>query len=124
MKQKNRNEIKLEDTWDLTYIFKDKNEFDKNLEDAKKLLPEISKYKGRLLASADSLLSFLEFSDDIERKLYKLYYYAHLSLDVDTTNTNSQEMEGKVSNLLQEYSVLSSFVIPELLKSNYDVVIK
>ncbi len=124
MKQKNRNEIKLEDTWDLTYIFKDKNEFDKNLEDAKKLLPEISKYKGRLLASADSLLSFLEFSDDIERKLYKLYYYAHLSLDVDTTNTNSQEMEGKVSNLLQEYSVLSSFVIPELLKSNYDVVLK
>ena len=34
----------------------------------------------------------LKLSDDIERKLYKLYYYAHLSLDVDTTNTVSQEL--------------------------------
>ena len=123
MKQKNRNEIKIEDTWDLTYIFKSKEEFDNNLKLTKNLLPKISEYKGKLLESDKSLLSFLELSDELERKLYKLYYYAHLSLDVDTTNTLSQEMEGKVSNLLQEYSVLSSFVIPELLKSNYDVVL-
>ena len=122
MKQKNRSEIKLEDTWDLTYIFKDKKAFLKALEEVKPLIFDISKYKGKILESAQNLLSFLKFSDDIERKLYKLYYYAHLSLDVDTTNTSSQEMEGKVSNLLQEYSVLSSFVVPELLKSNYSVL--
>ena len=123
MKQRNRSEIKLEDTWDLTYIFKNKDEFLKSLNETKKLIPEISKYKGKLLENDKNLLEFLEFSDQLERKLYKLYYYAHLSLDVDTTNTSSQEMEGKVSNLLQEYSVLSSFVIPELLKSDYKIVL-
>ena len=122
MKQKNRSEIKLEDTWDLTYIFKDKEDFFKALEEVKPLLSKVSNYKGKLLESDKTLLSFLEFSDEIERKLYKLYYYAHLSLDVDTTNTSSQEMEGKVSNLLQEYSVLSSYVVPELLKGEYTLV--
>ena len=124
MKQKNRSEIKIEDTWDLTYIFKNKEEFFESLKETEKIIPEISKYKGKLLENDKSLLEFLEFSDEIERKLYKLYYYAHLSLDVDTTNTSSQEMEGKVSNLLQNYSVLSSFVIPELLKSDYNKVLE
>ena len=124
MKQKNRSEIKIEDTWDLTYIFKNKEEFFKSLKETEKIIPEISKYKGKLLENDKNLLEFLEFSDEIERKLYKLYYYAHLSLDVDTTNTSSQEMEGKVSNLLQNYSVLSSFVIPELLKSDYNKVLE
>ena len=124
MKQKNRSEIKIEDTWNLTYIFKSKNDFSKSLEEIKNIIPEITKYKGKLLTSDKKLLEFLEFSDEVERKLYKLYYYAHLSLDVDTTNTDSQEMEGKVSNLLQEYSVLSSFVIPELLKGEYNTILE
>ncbi len=124
MKQKNRSEIKIEDTWDLTYIFKNEKDFFKELENVKPLLSKVTEYKGKLLESDEMLLSFLEFSDDIERRLYKLYYYAHLSLDVDTANTKSQEMEGKISNLLQEYGILSSFVVPELLKSDYEIVEK
>ena len=124
MKQRKRSEIKEEDTWDLTYIFKDEDEFKKCFENTKEEIKEISSYKGKILKDSDTLLSYLEYDDDIERKLYKLYYYAHLSLDVDTTNTTSQEREGKVSNLLQEYSVLSSFVLPELLKGDYNTVKK
>ena len=124
MKQKKRSEININDTWDLTYIFKNDNEFNKSLNEVNDLINNVENYKGKILNSSDSLLSFLEFSDDIERKLYKLYYYAHLSLDVDTTNTKYQEMEGKVSNLLQKYNILSSFVIPEFLEGNYDDVIK
>ena len=117
--QKLRKDIKVEDTWDLTYIFKDEKEFFDSLELVKDEMKSITNFKGHILDSSDSLLKFLEESDNIERKLYKLYYYAHLNLDVDTTNTHFQELEGKVSNLLQEYSISTSFVIPELLKGNY-----
>lgn len=123
MKQKLRSEIKLEDTWDLTHIFKNDEEFNSSLSGAKEEIKKISEYKGRILESDSTLLSFLELSDDVERKLYKLYYYAHLNLDVDTTNTKYQEMEGKVTNLMQEYSVLTSFVLPEMLKEDYDKVL-
>ena len=124
MKQKLRSEIKKEDTWDLTYIFKNDDEFNKSLEKTREEIKKISEFKGKLLESSDILLSFLEYSDEIERKLYKLYYYAHLTLDTDTTNTESQTKEGKVTNLLQEHGILSSFVLPELLKGDYDVVKK
>ena len=124
MRQKLRSEIKEEDTWDLTYIFKDEKVFNEVYEEAKEEIKEVSNYRGKLLKSSDSLLSFLKFSDQIERKLYKLYYYAHLNLDVDTTNTKSQTKEGKVSKLMQDYGVLSSYVLPELLKGDYDIVKK
>ena len=122
MKQRLRSEIKEEDTWDLTYIFKNDDEFNKSLEEAKNEIKKVSEFKDKILNNSETLLSFLEYSDEIERKLYKLYYYAHLSLDVDTTNTKSQTKEGLVSNLIQEYSVLSSFVMPELLKGDYNKV--
>ena len=122
MRQRLRNEIKEEYTWDLTYIFKDENEFNKSFDEAKEEIKKVSSFKGKLLENSDSLLSYLEYSDEIERKLYKLYYYAHLNLDTDTTNTISQAKEGKIARLLQEYSVLSSFVLPELLKGDYEKV--
>ena len=124
MKQKRQDEINVADTWDLTYIFKNEKEFNDALNDAKDKIKDVTRYKGKLLDSSDNLLSYLKFDDNMERSLYKLYYYAHLNLDVDTTNTTSQEREGKVTNLLQEYSVLSSFVLPELLKGDYDKVKK
>ena len=124
MKQKKRSEIDIDDTWDLTLIFKDEDEFNKALDDAKNEIKKIKDYEGKILESSDTLLSFLELTDDIERKLHKLYYYAHLNLDVDTTSTHYQEMEGKVTNLLQDESILTSFVLPELLKGDYETVLK
>lgn len=124
MRQKKRDEIDVADTWDLSYIFKNEDDFNKSLKKSQEEIKKISSYKGKLLESSDMLLSYLEFDDKMERMLYKLYYYAHLSLDVDTTSTASQAREGKVSNLLQEYNVLSSFVLPELLKGNYETVKK
>ena len=124
MKQRKRSEIALKDTWDLTVIYKNNEEF---LADYKKLqekMPLLLKYKGHLLENAKTLLEFLKLSDELERTLYKLYYYASLSFDVDTTNTKSQELTGTASKLMIEYSSLMSFVQPELLKGNYETIEK
>lgn len=123
MKQRTRDEINDQDTWDLTLIYKTDDDFLHELQAVDKMLPAISSYRGKLLDSADSLLSFLKTSDEVERKLYKLYYYAHLKLDQDTTNPIYQDFEGRVSNLLQEYSVLTSYVRPELMKGDYQKVL-
>ena len=116
IKQRQRNEINKEDTWDLSLIFKN--------EEAKKEIKNKKEYQGIILKNSKTLLAFLELSDNLERMLYKLYYYAHLKLDEDTTNVNSQKMDGVITNLIQEYSVLTSFVMPELLKGNYSDVLK
>lgn len=123
MKQKKRDEIKLEDTWDLTYIYKNDDEFYGELKKVSESIDVVSKYRNKILESSKTLLNFLQESDELERKLYKLYYYAHLKLDQDTTNTFYQAMEGKITNLLQQYSVLTSFVVPELMKGDYQQVL-
>ncbi len=123
-KQRKREDIKLEDTWDLTLIYKTEEDFLKEIDDVKKEFPKISSFNGNILKNSNNLLKFLELSDSIERRIYKLHYYAHLNLDVDTTNTHYQELSGKVENLIQEYSLLTSFVRPELLNGDYQVVLK
>ena len=124
MKQKERSEIKLEDTWDLTVIFKSDNDFYNELNKLKDDIKDIVKYKGVILKSSKNLLEFLELSDKLERRLYKLYYYAHLNFDVDTTNSKSLEKMDKVSDLMTTYSDLTSFIGPELLKSNFSLIEK
>ena len=123
-KQKERKEIRIEDTWDLTLIFKSDEEFYNELKSVEENLSVITKYQGHILDNSNNLLSFLKQSDLDERKLYKLYYYAHLKLDQDTSNTTYQEMEGKITNLLQQYSVLTSFIMPELMQGDYNKVLE
>ena len=123
-KQKERKDINVNDTWDLTLIFKTDEDFYKELDKVTKEINDITKYQDHILDNSNSLLAFLKQSDDDERKLYKLYYYAHLKLDQDTANTTYQEMEGKISNLIQKYSVLTSFVMPELMKGDYNKVLE
>ncbi len=123
-KQRERKDIKVEDTWDLTLIFKSDEDFYKELKEVESNISVITKYQGHILDDSNTLLSFLKQSDLDERKLYKLYYYAHLKLDQDTSNTTYQEMEGKITNLLQQYSVLTSFIMPELMQGDYNKVLE
>ena len=122
MKQKKRSEIDIDDTWDLSVIYKDKDDFFKDYHDLEEKMKEVLEYKGKLLQDAKTLLNFLKLTDTLERKLYKLYYYAHLNFDVDTTNDEFLELTVMVSRLMSEYSSLLSFADPELLKSDYQII--
>ena len=124
MKQKKRSEIKEEDTWDLSVLYKNTEAFKEEYKKLKDDIKEIEKYKGKLLESADTLLNFLKLEDTLERRLYKLYYYAHLNFDVDTTNAKSLELTAEISQLITIYSTLTSFVDPELLKAEYAKILR
>ena len=123
-KQKTRCEIDINYTWDLTKIFKNNNEFYNSLEDLETKINDILKFKGNILKGSNNLLEYFRTSEKIERSLYKLYYYAHLNYDSDTTDKTSQELLGKIENLLKEYSKLSSYVIPELMQKDYSLIEK
>lgn len=122
--EKTRNDIAEEFKWDLTLIYKTEEDFNKDLEIAKKEVEKVKEYEGHILDDSNSLLNYLRYSDNTERMMYKLYYYANLNSDADTTNTHYQELLGKVQNLIQKYSINSSFVTPELMKQDYNKVLK
>ncbi len=122
--EKLRKDIDEKDRWDLTVLYKDDSEWEKDYEDVKKLASTLEKYKGHLLDNADTLYNFVKDYFDVERKLEKVYYYAHLNYDAETISSKYQGMDGKVTLLLQDISVMTTFVEPELMKSDYDTVSK
>ena len=117
-----RNEIDDKYKWDLSSIFKTDDEFLKEYEIVKKDINVISNYKGKIVSSASSLLEYLNFTINLERRIYKLYYYAHLHYDEDTTNTKYQEYFGLIRNLLTNYEELKSFEVPEFMSIDYKVI--
>lgn len=121
-RQKTRSEIEEKYKWDLTPIYKDVDSWYEDYDLASKEIKKVLEFKGNIVKNAKNLLDYIEFSMNLERKLYKLYYYAHLNFDSDTTNDEYQKMNGKIEKLLAEYNRLDSFANPEMMKIDYSQI--
>lgn len=108
--------------WDLTKIFENDIVFYKELEDFTNEMNSITKYKNNILKSSSNLLEFIETSNNLDRKIEKLYTYAHLNIDSETSNSKYQEMMQKVEDVYKNYLSLTSFILPEMLKEDYSLV--
>jgi len=120
--QKKRSEVNDNYKWDLTLIYKSDEDWYKSLEEVSKIVVKIKDFEGKIVKSADNLLEYIEFSLELERKIYKLYYYAHLKHDQDTTDTNYQVMKGKIDDLMTKYSELTAFANPEMMTIDYETI--
>ena len=124
IKEKNRNEIEEKYKWDLSSIYKSDEEFEKDYDTLKEEIKTIEKHKGNILKSADNLYEFLKAYFGLSRRLEKLYVYAHLNHDSDTTLDKYQVLYGKVTNLYQKFDELTTFIVPELIKEEYSLIEK
>ena len=120
--QHKREEIEEKYTWDLSYIYKKDSDWQNDFNKVSKEIKQISNFKGILVSNAKNLLNYLNLSCLLERKLYKLYYYANLKHDQDTTNSKYQEMLGKIKNLINKYEELDAYSNPELMRVDYSLI--
>lgn len=114
--EKLRCEIEDKYKWDLTKIYKDEKEWQKDFDDVKEEILKVTSYKDSFLSNGKRLYEYLKYDEEVSRKLEKIYYYAHLNYDADTLNEEYKVMKNKVSDLFTKYNELSSFVVPEILK--------
>jgi len=119
-----RDEIPVEDTWRLEDIFETDEVWEKEFDELKQLIPKISSYKGKLGDSADTLFEALQFEDHVMERLGKLYTYAHMRYDQDTTNPTYQNLNDRATTLYTEASSLSSYLVPEILAMNEETLKK
>ncbi|TGB05214.1 oligoendopeptidase F [Halobacillus salinus] len=110
-----RDEVPVEKTWDLEAIFKTDEEWYKELEEAKNMLPKIEAYQGKVGESAEELYNLFVLQDEISHKLGTLFTYAHMRKDQDTTHSYYQEMNAKAESALTKISSSMSFIVPEIL---------
>ena len=114
--EKLRCEIEDKYKWDLTKIYKDEKEWQKDFDDVKEEILKVTSYKDSFLSNGKKLYEYLKYDEEVSRKLEKIYYYAHLNYDADTLDEKYKVMKNKVSDLFTKYNELSSFVVPEILK--------
>ncbi len=115
-----REEIAEELTWRLEDIFASDEEWEKQFKETKELIPKVKEYEGKLGESADTLYQALKLQDEIGMKLGKLYTYAHMRYDQDTTNSFYQGLNDRASNLYTQVGSALAFMVPEILGIDED----
>ena len=118
-----RNAYK-DNKWKIEDLYKSEEDFNKELKKLETKVQEYSNYKGKILESSDTLLAFLKFDTEFSKRLEQLFIYAHINNDSDTRDSHYQELYGKVINLNALYNELTSYVVPELLVSDYSLISK
>lgn len=110
-----RKDVKVEYKWTLEDMFKNVDEWNSLYEQVEKKSDEFLSHKGKLGISASEFLDALKKRDEISRSVEHLYSYAHMNLDVDTRDGNSQEISDKALSLIVKTEEKMSFLVPEIL---------
>lgn len=110
-----RKDVKIEDTWDLTLLYKNDEEFEKDFKSMEEFSKEVSKFKGNLSKSAAELKNILDSIMNASIILDKLGSYAFLKQTEDLTNNDSNIKVARFSKLASEFSANLSYFDPELM---------
>ncbi|MEI0491671.1 oligoendopeptidase F [Brachyspira intermedia] len=110
-----RKDVKIEDTWDLTLLYKNDEEFEKDFKAMEEFSKEVSKFKGNLSKSAAELKNILDSIMNASIILDKLGSYAFLKQTEDLTNNDSNIKVARFSKLASEFSANLSYFDPELM---------
>ncbi len=119
-----RSEQQEENTWNLELIYKSIDDYQKDYDIVKELMNKIKEYKNHILDSSKSLLDVLELDTKIERTIHKMATYAYRKYDEDLSNVKSQELIGNFDKLYAEYNKNGSFIVPEILKGDFNIIEK
>ena len=111
-----RDKIEDKYKWDLTHIYKNDEEWEKEFKGVESDISGYERFKGILSKSSDNLLKCFQFDDAIGMKLEKLYLYAMLSKDSDMRVTKYQAIEERIKSLHSKAAAAGSFIRPELLQ--------
>ncbi|BDR58101.1 oligoendopeptidase F [Xylocopilactobacillus apicola] len=115
MVQNQRNEIPVEDTWDLTTIFKNDSDFEAAFNKVQELTSAASKYRSTMGADAEHFFGAIEASLKAFRLLETVYVYASMNNDLDTGNDKYQAYNARVNSLAAQVESALSFIQPEIL---------
>ncbi len=111
-----RAEVATNDTWDLSKLYHSTKDWENDFQRLENQLNDLNEVKGRLAESPATLYKAVDKSFSLSQRIEKIYCYAHLLADQDTSNATNQGLMQKALNLYSRISLAGSFIRPELLK--------
>ena len=112
---KKREAIDEKYKWDLTTIFATDEAFEAELAEVLTALEDARNLAGTLTDSAENLLAVTDTELALMQRVEKLYVYASMKNDQDTTVSLYQEYQATVTALYAKFSEVFAFYEPEFM---------
>ena len=121
-KEKDKMEEKY--TWNLTDIFKTKEEFEKEIEKLNKMLNEIKTYQGKLSNSSENIYQCYRNYEKALEYYEKIYAYGMLKFHLDMANSENIKLFKRCEGIGTEFEKTTSFITPEITDIDTDLLLK
>ncbi|MBC9785609.1 oligoendopeptidase F [Heliobacterium chlorum] len=110
-----RQQVQDQFKWKLEDIYGSDGDWEKDYQEAPKLVEQLSGLKGKLQENALNLLKALQLQDQIGQVMEKLFTYARMRRDEDNTNATYQALTDRAVALNTQIASATSFLTPEIL---------
>jgi oligoendopeptidase F len=110
-----RNEVPVEDTWDLSSLYKDTAAWERDLKKLGQLQTQYEPFKGTLKQSPQRVAEFLKFDLQVDRLMERVGTYAMLRTTEDQAHDEAKSLYSKYQTTAMKISQAGSFFRPELL---------
>lgn len=116
MKERQQREhVEVGQTWNLDDLFPSQKEWENELHQILKHLPQLIKFKGSLHTGAKNLLACLKGADEILIRAGQVGAYARLRISEDGTNSQYQANSARAGDMLSTMNAALSFIPSEIL---------
>ncbi len=109
--------------WNLTYFFKNEEDFVKALNELNPYIDKVKSYQNKL-SEEKSFVEYMLLSDEIDKKLGLVFQYAHLKSDLNKKDVAAAANLQKVYMFLNNLIQATSFESPEILAIGQKNVMK
>lgn len=116
MRLKDRNSIEVKYKWNLKDIYPSWEDWNRDMEELKTLLLEARKYKGQIKENAETFLEVENLTENISRKLDRLYLYPYMLKDLDSTDETASIKMQEIEMVYAQFATQMAWLAPETLE--------
>ncbi len=111
-----RSDVPKEYTWAVEDLYASDEDWKKDLEKIRGMVPQIEAFQGTLGVHADNLLAFLKLQDELFVLIDHFANYSLRKADEDTKNTTYQGYKDQTTGVYVTITSALSFAEPEILE--------
>ena len=111
-------------TWDLTDIFKTKEDLEKEILEEYSYLEKIRNFQGKLKDSSENIYECYNLYEKALEHYRKIYAYGMLKFHLDMGDSDNIKLFKRCESLTSEFTEVTSFIDPEITQIPTDLLIK
>ncbi|PRO66065.1 oligoendopeptidase F [Alkalicoccus urumqiensis] len=122
MTVRQRHEVAEAETWDLRDLFRTPSNWEAAVEEIPEILPEVTKWKGFVTESGQSLRAALTAREAVMVRLQRITHYAMLGEAGDAADPENQERAARASSLAASVHAELQFIDNEIMTLDEDTL--